>query len=466
LNLPVTSSLSISLGNQGAFTKVVYETNEKNDVYLVNGKHIAMDTQFAKRLHEFLNLFRPKANLYYHIETDLNIPIAAGLASSACGFAALVLALNNFYDWQLDKKKMSILARLGSGSAARSFWKGFVEWHVGENPNGMDSFAELFPYIWPDLRIGTLIFTGCEKKISSRDAMRHTLRTSPLYTSWPEQASIDLENLKTAILEHDFELFGKTAEANAMMMHEMMLLSEPPIEYSTSETYTARQIIQDVRQMGAEIFITQDAGPNLQLLFQAKDTGLVTELFPDVNIITPFENIATEQVILVDAEDKEIGVLEKIAAHQSGKLHRAFSIFVLREKRGIIEVLLQKRQNTKYHSAGLWSNTCCGHPRPEEGVLEAARRRLKEEMGISPRLKNIGNFQYHAELSRGLSEHEIDHVFVGVIGDEIPAPNPHEIQATTWISLDQLTEDLELNPEKYTPWLQQALNKVFSFIEN
>ena len=464
LNLPVTSSLSISLGNYGAFTRIAYETNEKNDVYLLNGKEISLDTKFGKRLYEFLNLFRPNKKFFYHIETDLNIPVAAGLASSACGFAALVLALNNFYDWQLDKKKLSILARLGSGSAARSFWKGFVEWHMGSEPNGMDSFGELFPYIWPDLRIGTLIFSENEKNISSRDAMRNTLNTSPLYAAWPEEAAIDLENIKRAILEHDFELFGKTAEANAMMMHEMMLNSEPPIQYSLPETYTAMQIVHDVRQMGAEIFMTQDAGPNLQLLFQAKDTGLVEDLFPDVKIIVPFETHAREQVISVDSEDREIGIVEKIAAHQSGTLHRAFSVFILREKNGEVEVLLQKRQASKYHSANLWSNTCCGHPRPSEEIVAAAKRRLEEEMGFSVRLKDIGTFQYKTELPNGLLENEIDHVLVGVIGNESPLPNPHEVQATAWIQLDVLRADLELSPAKYTLWLSEALALVQDFI--
>jgi len=465
LNLPVTSSLSVALGNKGAFTSLRFaEKGAKSDFYLLNGKSVALSTSFAKRLKAFLDLFRPDRHTFYHIETDLNLPIAAGLASSACGFAALVQVLNNFYAWNLSKDKLSILARLGSGSASRSFWNGFVEWNAGTDPSGLDSFGEEFPYIWPDLRLGILTISNQEKSISSRDAMQHCMQTSPLYAQWPEQVKLDMQSLKMAIIEKDFELFGKTAEANALFMHEIISAANPPIQYSLPGTFAAREKVEEMRAIGAPVYVTQDAGPNLVLLFLAQDTSFVKEVFPEVSIIAPFKPNLTEHVILVNEQDEEIDVLEKTAAHLEGRLHRAFSVFILRQKGKDIEVLLQQRAQSKYHSSGLWSNTCCGHPRPSEDILVAANRRLEEEMGFSTRLEELGSFSYCANLGNGLMEHEIDHVLAGVISgnDSVIRPNPEEVQACLWLPLEVLKEELANMPEKFTPWLAEALELVIN----
>ena len=465
LNLPIAPSLSISLANKGAFTNISYEIEQESDRYLLKGKQIGMETKFAKRLTNFLNLFRPRSNVYYRVMTDLNIPVAAGLASSACGFAALVLALNAFYNWNLSKQQLSILARLGSGSACRSLWKGFVEWQGGTRQDGMDSYGVLLSETWPELRIGALIVSQAEKTISSREAMQITQNTSPLYKYWPEQVASDLSGLKQAIRDHDFELLGRVAEANALLMHEMMLTSTPSIKYSLTETCEAMNAVWELRAAGAEVFFTQDAGPNLQLLFSAKDSELVKEFFPQVEIIAPFSDAEYEQVIKVDNNDQEIQALEKVAAHQSGSLHRAFSVFVLRERAEEIEVLLQKRQDHKYHCAGLWSNTCCGHPRPGENTIDAAQRRLQEEMGFAIPLKSIGSFQYQASFPSGLIEHEIDHVLVGLIGEAIPEPNPYEVQATLWMPVNELKEALAISPDEFTPWLKEALTMILARLE-
>ncbi|MFA6409788.1 MAG: diphosphomevalonate decarboxylase [Gammaproteobacteria bacterium] len=465
LNLPVTSSISVALGNKGAFTSLRFaDRDAKSDFYLLNGKTVALNTPFALRLKKFLDLFRPDRKTFYHIETDLNLPIAAGLASSACGFASIVQVLNNFYAWNLPKSKLSILARIGSGSACRSFWPGFVEWKAGSDPAGMDSFAEEFPFIWPDLRLGILTISNQEKSISSREAMQHSMQTSPLYAEWPEQVKLDLQNLKISIAEKDFELFGKTAEANALLMHEIIASSNPPIQYSLPETFKAREKVEEMRAIGAPVYVTQDAGPNLVLLFLAQDTSFVQEVFPEVNIIAPFAHKLAEHVILVNEKDEEVDVLEKTAAHLEGRLHRAFSVFILRQKGDSVEVLLQKRNQDKYHSGGLWSNTCCGHPRPSEDILVAANRRLEEEMGFSTRLEELGSFSYCVKLGKGLIEHEIDHVLAGVISgnDSMIRPNPEEVQASLWLPLEVLQEELTTHPEKFTPWLPEALQIVIN----
>ena len=162
-----------------------------------------------------------------------------------------------------------------------------------------------------------------------------------------------------------------------------------------------------------------------------------------------------EKVVLVNKEDKEIGTEEKIKAHLQGKLHRAFSIFLFNKKG---ELLIQKRAKSKYHSGGLWSNTCCSHPRPKENLKEAAKRRLKEEMGIETDLKKIFSFIYRAKLG-DLVEHEFDHVFFGRF-DGRPKPNKKEVADWQWIKLTELQADIKKNPKKYTPWFKIILKKI------
>ena len=161
-----------------------------------------------------------------------------------------------------------------------------------------------------------------------------------------------------------------------------------------------------------------------------------------------------EQVILVDENDEAIGVGEKLEIHRQGKLHRAFSIFVFNAGG---ELLLQKRAGAKYHSSGLWSNTCCGHPRPGEFIEHAARRRLQEEMGFVCDLKDVFQFTYKVQLSDEISEHECDHVLVGVFDGE-PQPFHDEVDDWRWIGLKELREDIQECPDRYTYWLKVALS--------
>ena len=171
-----------------------------------------------------------------------------------------------------------------------------------------------------------------------------------------------------------------------------------------------------------------------------------------------------EQVILVDASDNEIGVEEKLLAHQQGQLHRAFSVFIMRYKSCQLQTLLQKRQHGKYHSAGLWTNTCCSHPMPGEIILSAGQRRLKEEMGISANLREIATFQYKASVGQGLIEHELDHILIGESdSNEVPF-NRREVADCCWVEVDWLTQDLRLHPEKYTAWFAQALALVLQAV--
>lgn len=164
----------------------------------------------------------------------------------------------------------------------------------------------------------------------------------------------------------------------------------------------------------------------------------------------------SEQVILVDQDDNEIGVEEKMQAHRDGKLHRAFSIFVF-NSRG--EMLLQQRARAKYHSGGLWTNTCCSHPRTGESVKDAAHRRLQEEMGFDCELNHAFTFIYKAALDHELTENELDHVFIGYYDGEMH-PDANEVESFKWMNPDELKSDLEQNPENYTVWFKKAISKV------
>lgn len=278
LNLPNNSSLSISLGDKGTTTDI--KINASQDTIILNGKLIDNKTAFAKRTIEFLSLFRPTPTTFFDFNTVSNIPIAAGLASSASGFASAVLALDDLFQWQLSKQELSILARLGSGSASRSLWQGFVQWHAGAQADGMDSFAEPIKIDWPELSIGLLIFESSQKPISSREAMKNTVNTSKLYQQWPKRAEKDCHTLQQAILNKDFKLLGETAEQNALAMHDTMLDTSPPIDYSTEQTLAAREKIWDLRKQGVDVYFTQDAGPNLKLLFLQDSESEIKQHFP------------------------------------------------------------------------------------------------------------------------------------------------------------------------------------------
>ena len=164
-------------------------------------------------------------------------------------------------------------------------------------------------------------------------------------------------------------------------------------------------------------------------------------------------NVVPDLVTLVDRDYNVVGTEEKIRAHREGKLHRAFSVFVFDNHRNL---LIQRRAAGKYHSAGLWSNTCCGHPRPGESTSAAAARRLAEEMGFSCELHDAFHIVYRAELDNSLVEHELDRVFVGRFNG-IPRPDPHEVNGTSWIALSELRSRLVADPHRYTAWLRLLL---------
>lgn len=169
-----------------------------------------------------------------------------------------------------------------------------------------------------------------------------------------------------------------------------------------------------------------------------------------------------EKVILVDERDEPIGLMEKLEAHKKGELHRAFSIFILNHKN---EIMLQQRAANKYHSPLLWTNTCCSHQREGETNIVAANRRLFEEMGFRTELKELFSFIYKASFDNGLTEHELDHVVIGIYNG-VPAINTEEVQDWKWMSIEDIKEDILKNSGIYTVWFKIIFEKFYHHLED
>jgi isopentenyl-diphosphate delta-isomerase len=162
------------------------------------------------------------------------------------------------------------------------------------------------------------------------------------------------------------------------------------------------------------------------------------------------------EVIVVDERDTRIGAMEKMEAHKKGVLHRAFSVFIFNSKG---EMLLQQRAMSKYHSGGLWTNSVCSHPQPDEDTRIAAEKRLQEEMGFTTRLDKIYDFIYRAEMGNGLTEHEFDHVFVGEY-DGMVRVNPQEVMDYSYKNVKEIRSSLQAEPHIYTAWFQLAFPRI------
>lgn len=170
--------------------------------------------------------------------------------------------------------------------------------------------------------------------------------------------------------------------------------------------------------------------------------------------------MAEEQVILVDENDNQIGLMPKMEAHEKALLHRAFSVFVFNDKN---ELMLQQRALHKYHTPGLWTNTCCSHQREGETNLAAGKRRLQEEMGFTTDLEETTSFIYKAPFENGLTEHEYDHIMIGYFNNK-PNINPEEVADWKWMSLEAVKADMKANPDIYTAWFKIIFEKFYEYI--
>lgn len=169
-----------------------------------------------------------------------------------------------------------------------------------------------------------------------------------------------------------------------------------------------------------------------------------------------------EYVILVNPKDEQIGLMPKLEAHEKALLHRAFSVFVLNENN---EIMLQQRAKHKYHSPLLWTNTCCSHQRNNETNIQAGIRRLYEEMGFETKLKELFHFIYKAPFDNGLTEHELDYVMIGYYNDD-PKINLEEVENWKWMPIEDIKDDMQIHPEKYTVWFKIIFEEFYHFLED
>ncbi|MGL6187935.1 MAG: diphosphomevalonate/mevalonate 3,5-bisphosphate decarboxylase family protein, partial [Holosporales bacterium] len=183
---------------------------------------------------------------------------------------------------------LSCLARFGSGSACRSLWQGFVLWNRGNQEDGLDSHGTPLPFLMPDLAAGIILLKESPKEISSREAMAITQKTSPGYSQWVTHTEKDLVSIQKIIQEADFKALGDLTEKNALALHEVMGLATPSISYTNQETLATIERIYELRSQGLSVYWTQDAGPNLKLLFLKKDEGMVRNAFPNLWVSDPF----------------------------------------------------------------------------------------------------------------------------------------------------------------------------------
>ena len=285
LNLPVNGSLSISLGALGTHTTV---RAADRDRITLNGTDATPDSPLHRRTFAFIELWRRGAPQPLHVETTNTIPTAAGLASSASGFAALTRALARYWQLDLADSDLSAIARLGSGSAARSLWHGFVKWERGTRDDGRDSIAAPIASDWQELRIALVEIDGGAKKTASGAGMNHTTATSPLYATWPQTAAADLAAIEAAIHACDFSALGSVAEANALAMHATMLAARPALCYLQPQTLTTLHRLWQARADGLDIYATIDAGPNVKILCRARDEAAVRDAFPQALWVNPF----------------------------------------------------------------------------------------------------------------------------------------------------------------------------------
>lgn len=272
LFLPMNSSLSITLDRFYTVTTVEFQEKLEKDQFFLNGKP-ASDKE-ANNVYSFLDKIRNRfsVNLHAIVSSENKVPTAAGLASSASGFAALAAAATKALKLDIEERELSILARQGSGSACRSVYGGFVEWQKGKREDGKDSFAiQLLPENQWQLSILSVMVNSKEKKVSSREAMKRTVEKSPFYLGWLQGVERDLDLAKKAIEVRDFQALGEVMEANALKMHGTMLGAEPPILYWESGTLEVIKQVQELRLSGINAYFTIDAGPNVKVLCLPED---------------------------------------------------------------------------------------------------------------------------------------------------------------------------------------------------
>jgi diphosphomevalonate decarboxylase len=267
LILPQNGNISMTCDGMTTKTTVEFSNKYKEHTVIINDEEFKKD---EKDIHGHLDRICKLADIKQHarVVSESNFPVAAGLASSASGFAALTVAAAAAVGLKLSLRELSILTRQGSGSACRSIFGGFVEWYRGERADGLDSYAESIvdKNYWPDFRMITTIVEVKKKPVTSRAGMAQTVETCPYYKGWLKTVDDDLKLVKEGIKERNFEKVAQTAEFNCLKMHATMITTKPPIIYWIPATIEIIHAIHRMREGGIPVYFTIDAGPNVKVL--------------------------------------------------------------------------------------------------------------------------------------------------------------------------------------------------------
>lgn len=283
LNLPAADSLSITLATLWTRTEVSFDPALEQDTLCLNG---AADARTLERVTACLDVLRWRAGstCRARVDTHNNFPTAAGLASSASGFAALVMAANEALDLPLDRRFLSTVARLGSGSAARSLFGGFVQMHAGQRDDGADAFAEPLHAsdAWP-LEVVIAVTTHQSKAVGSGEGMERSRRTSPFHADWIASVDDDMAVAQAAIAARDFGALAEVGEHSCLKMHAVMLSTRAPLMYWTPATLACMQRVRELREHdGLGVFFTVDAGPQVKAVCLPGDAPRVTAALSEV----------------------------------------------------------------------------------------------------------------------------------------------------------------------------------------
>ncbi len=280
LNIPAVGSISLALSALFTETSVSSDALLNRDSFMLNDSPAS--EKETNRLSAFLDRIRQRSGkkIYYRVESVNNFPTSAGLASSASGFAALALAATLAAGLELSPTALSELARLGSGSAARSIFGGFVEMKVGVQKDGRDAVAKMLypPGHW-DLSVLIAVTAEGPKKTGSTDGMEHSRITSPFYQSWIDNSNTDLEEMRQCLTQKDFEKLAELSEFSCLKMHALALASRPGLIYWNGATVNVMQRIREMRESGIPVFFTVDAGPQVKAICPSEYVSQVkTEL--------------------------------------------------------------------------------------------------------------------------------------------------------------------------------------------
>jgi diphosphomevalonate decarboxylase len=275
LNLPYTGSISITLAGLTTTAAVSFGRGSGTDRVIVNGAAAGRE---AHRVRSFLDLVRRRASRSdrAEVEVSTNFPVAAGLASSASTFAALALAASRAAGLEMTETELSVLARLGSGSAARSIPGGYVEWLSGEESDGSDSYAvQLAPPHYWDIGIVVAITSEEPKHVGSREGMTLAVKQSPFFPAWLASHEADLDAIREGLLRRDLGIVGCAAEHNCLKMHAVSMAASPPLVYWNPTTLAAMQRVLSLRQEGTQAYFTIDAGPQVKIITPVSSRDVV-----------------------------------------------------------------------------------------------------------------------------------------------------------------------------------------------